>query len=136
MRSKQCSVCSGLGERNFVAGSSSTYEQCYACDGTGYIQVAEQIREETDGRTNGGKAIDLKGKKTTPPVSLRVIKIGWSVVVFVVTCFLSKGVTSNSIYVSLAIGLFAAFVMYKWYKILAPIIGFSLLAYGIYTIFG
>ena len=136
MVSNQCSTCGGTGVRNFVGGSNSTTEYCHSCDGTGYIQVTESIQEPTkrkEKESNKKKKIKQTANKET---NLKNVKVGWAIAAFVVGYFVSNMSVSDSVYVSVAIGLISSIAMYKWYKILAPIIGFGLLGFGIYSIFG
>lgn len=136
MASKNCSACSGTGERSFVGGSSANYEHCPTCDGTGRVQYYEPVSKPVkpiSSTSNNGTQTMNKQKK---PVNSKSIRIGWSIAAFVAGYFFFTALVLDNLYISGAVGLVAFMLMYKWYKILAPIILLGLLGFGIYSIFG
>jgi hypothetical protein len=74
--------------------------------------------------------------KPKKPVNSKSIRIGWSIAAFVAGYFFFTALVLDNLYISGAVGLVAFMLMYKWYKILAPLILLGLLGFGIYSIFG
>lgn len=136
MASKECSACSGTGERSFVGGSSASYEHCPTCDGTGRVQYYEPVPEPVEPIYNPDHDDTQTINKPKKLVSSKSVRIGWSIAAFVTAYFLFTALVLDNLYISAGVGLLAFMLMYKWYKVLAPLILLGLIGFGMYSIFG
>lgn len=115
MGSKQCSVCSGLGYRDFVGGTIASTESCHSCDGTGRVRIADPAESPNSIKKRTKNPKPVKGLQTKQDVKAKNIKLVVSIVVFVAVYMFSKKHITDSFLGAAGIALVSYFIMYRWF---------------------